>query len=300
MIDNRENNIWTVYIHIVPKSISDYDYDKYYVGITRQSAITRWNNGNGYHNQIFYKAIKKYDWDNIEHYIIAENLTENEAKDFEKILINKLKSNNKYGYNRTDGGDGATGLIMSQESKNKISKSHIGKNNPFYGKTHTKEARIKMSKYRKGNTHKGKTVYQFDLNGNYISKYDSITKASKSLGVLIRDSNIGKHIKNHTPYHDFLWGFDDNIVIIDNILKLNYTYKKRIYSYAKHIYQFDINGTFIKDYLSCKIASKETNVYYSSISKTAKGQQKTAGGYIWKYENDINFDKNGKPFLVEN
>ena len=164
MIDSRENNIWTVYIHIVPKSISDYDYDKYYVGITKQSAIIRWNNGNGYHNQIFYKAIKKYGWDNIEHHIIAEHLTESEAKEFEKILINKLKSNvkYKYGYNRTDGGDGATGIIMSQESKNKISKSHIGKNNPFYGKTHTKEARIKMSKSRTGNKHKGKKVYQFD------------------------------------------------------------------------------------------------------------------------------------------
>ena len=37
MIDNRENNVWTVYVHIVPKEISDYDYDKYYVGITGQT-----------------------------------------------------------------------------------------------------------------------------------------------------------------------------------------------------------------------------------------------------------------------
>ena len=44
MIDNRENNIWTVYIHIVPKSISGYDYDKYYVGITSKPVEKRWKN----------------------------------------------------------------------------------------------------------------------------------------------------------------------------------------------------------------------------------------------------------------
>lgn len=41
MIDSRENNVWTVYVHIIPKEISDYDYDKYYVGITGQTVERR-------------------------------------------------------------------------------------------------------------------------------------------------------------------------------------------------------------------------------------------------------------------
>ena len=45
MIDNRENNIWTVYVHIVPKTITEYNYDKYYVGITSQFPVEkRWKN----------------------------------------------------------------------------------------------------------------------------------------------------------------------------------------------------------------------------------------------------------------
>lgn len=36
MIDYREDAKWTVYIHIVPKELSGYDWDKYYVGITKQ------------------------------------------------------------------------------------------------------------------------------------------------------------------------------------------------------------------------------------------------------------------------
>jgi len=58
MIDNRENNKWIVYVHIVPKEISDYDYDKYYVGITGQTIERRWReNGAGYYTQPFYKEI---------------------------------------------------------------------------------------------------------------------------------------------------------------------------------------------------------------------------------------------------
>lgn len=47
MIDNRENNHWTVYVHIIPKELSGYDWDKYYVGITSQLPSKRWKNGSG-------------------------------------------------------------------------------------------------------------------------------------------------------------------------------------------------------------------------------------------------------------
>ena len=103
-IDYREDNRWTVYVHIVPKSLSGYDWDKYYVGITSNKVNERWQNGEGYKTQFFYRAIQKYGWNNIQHEIIAEHLTENEAKNMEKILILKLKSYiDKYGYNATFG-----------------------------------------------------------------------------------------------------------------------------------------------------------------------------------------------------
>ena len=55
MIDNRENNVWTVYVHIVPQSITEYDYDKYYVGITSRTVDFRWKkDGYGYVAQNFF------------------------------------------------------------------------------------------------------------------------------------------------------------------------------------------------------------------------------------------------------
>lgn len=55
MVDCREDAKWTVYMHIVPKELSGYDHDKYYVGITSQEPKRRWGNGYGYHGRVFYK-----------------------------------------------------------------------------------------------------------------------------------------------------------------------------------------------------------------------------------------------------
>ena len=105
LIDYREDNKWTVYIHIVPKEISGYEWDKYYVGVTSKSTKERWRDGKGYNGQLFGRAIDKYSWDKIKHEIIASNLTQSEASELEKQLIKTLHSNsNKYGYNIQTGG----------------------------------------------------------------------------------------------------------------------------------------------------------------------------------------------------
>lgn len=94
-----------LYIHIVPKEINSYGHDKYYVGITSRHPKIRWMNGLGYKTQMFYRAIEKYGWNNIEHKIIASDLSQTEAEELEKEIILYLKSNQpEYGYNIASGG----------------------------------------------------------------------------------------------------------------------------------------------------------------------------------------------------
>ena len=89
--------MWTVYMHICPDN-------KKYIGITSLIPEDRWKNGNGYFEQYFYKAIKKYGWDNIQHIILADGLTEDEAYEMEEYYIHKHKTlYAKHGYNITFG-----------------------------------------------------------------------------------------------------------------------------------------------------------------------------------------------------
>ena len=105
--------------------------------------------------------------------IIKKNLTEQEAKDLEIELIAKhgrLDIGEGYLLNRTAGGEGTNGYIlseetrrklseaqkgkkMSEESKRKMSEAHKGIKNPNFGKPHSKEHRRKISESGKGRIH---------------------------------------------------------------------------------------------------------------------------------------------------
>lgn len=117
------NNKYVVYIHICPNN-------KKYIGITScKNPNRRWQSGKGYvGSKYFYNAINKYGWENIEHIIMAENLTEIEAKQMEVNLIYINKSNNrKYGYNISIGGESACGILPTEETRRKISENRKGK-----------------------------------------------------------------------------------------------------------------------------------------------------------------------------
>lgn len=98
-IHNIGKGIWSVYKHTSPSG-------KLYIGITSKEPKKRWGkNGIHYKGQAFYNAIVKYGWDNIEHEVICNNITEFEAKEMEKELIKKFNSMDwRYGYNCTRGG----------------------------------------------------------------------------------------------------------------------------------------------------------------------------------------------------
>lgn len=137
----NENN-YTVYMH--KNKINS----KVYIGITKQKPKYRWNDGNGYKTQIFYKAIQKYGWNNFEHYILFQHLTKEEAEKKEIELIAEYKSNQKkYGYNIENGGHIQ---CVSEQTKEKLRQTHKGENAYWYGKRLSEETKEKLSKAHKG------------------------------------------------------------------------------------------------------------------------------------------------------
>lgn len=175
---------YTVYKHISPSG-------KVYIGITKRKPEYRWNKGKGYRKDqlLFYRAIKKYGWDNFTHEILYTGLSEKDAKNIEISLIRQYKSL-EMSYNITDGGDGGRGLHnkrkkMSDETKLKMSKSRkgllVGNKNPMYGRHETNPAYGKFGKEHPAS----KKVYQYDLLGNFIKEWDCLSDVQRHLNILV-------------------------------------------------------------------------------------------------------------------
>lgn len=119
---------------------------KLYFGITSTSLDMRFRNGRGYKKQVFYRAIKKYGWDNFNHIIILDNLEHDIACECEKFLIKKYKTNDSnFGYNITEGGEGNTSS-PSDESILKHSLATRGEKHWHYGQHWDEEIKQKMRK----------------------------------------------------------------------------------------------------------------------------------------------------------
>ena len=101
---------------------------KVYIGITScDDPNKRWQDGYGYYEQPFiYNAIQKYGWYNVEHEILFDSLTWEEAKQKEIELIASYKSNDReFGYNLTCGGEGQLGRVWTEEQKKNLSQSKL-------------------------------------------------------------------------------------------------------------------------------------------------------------------------------
>ena len=184
-----EEKKWCVYIH--RNKINN----KAYIGITSQSPNIRWKQGKGYYDcSYFYNAIKKYGWDNFEHIIWDENLTQNEAFHLERLLIGLFNTTNSdYGYNLSTGGQvGPIGVRRSEETKEKLRKLNLGENNPNYGLKRSEETKKRMRDAMIGisKTYKNESgnplkvpIIQYTLDGEYVCEFSYAKEAYNKTGI---------------------------------------------------------------------------------------------------------------------
>lgn len=257
----EKKNIYTVYMHITPSN-------KKYIGITSLFPNKRWQNGFGYRGQVFFNAIEKYGWNNIQHIIIKQNLTLKEAAQLEIDLIQKYKTtNSNFGYNVTPGGDKSTlGYKHTIETKDKIAKKarerfsdktnhpsygihRIGKDAPRYGAKLTQETKDKISKNHADMSGKNNPFYH--------KKHSEESKRK------IAKAHLGKNFLTDET----------------KIKMVNASKKKR----CKPIYCITNNTV----YAGASDAGRILNLNSTNITAVCKGKQHTSGGYLFEYY-DIN------------
>lgn len=148
---------------------------KKYIGMSTDYK-RRWKNHNKYlnkgkhHNIYLQRSWNKYGKENFEFKILEDNIKEENLSDREIYWIDYYNTFEGEGYNLTKGGEGMLGCEFSEKTKRKISNALIGrafteehkrnlienhpdvsgKNNYFYGKSHTEESKRKMSKEKLG------------------------------------------------------------------------------------------------------------------------------------------------------
>ena len=161
----------------------------------------RWNNGIGYHAAPFYKEIKRVGWHNIKHEILYSNLTVEQACDLEKIVIADFDSANpEKGYNIQKGG-GYNGR-HTEETKKKISQSESLK---YKSPEHRKH----LSESKQGTKHpQARPVYQYDIDGRFLKKWDYMNEAAKALGASRGAISAVCH-GHQKRASGFIWSYED-------------------------------------------------------------------------------------------
>lgn len=122
------------------------------------------------------------------------------------------------------------------------------------------------------NHNSSKPVLQYDLNGNFIKKWDCQSDVSRAFASGSFTYCIDKPNKTFKGYmwRSFNGKIKPQIEPCNNILL----------PYA--VDQYDLNGNFIQTWSKSATAAEELGVSAKGIRDCCIGRQKTCGGYIWK------------------
>lgn len=218
-----------------------------------------------------YGAIQKYGWENFD-----KNWYECPDDDLDKheeLMVEVLGTLAPGGYNLREGG-GSCGKL-SEETKRKISESNTGK-------TPSEETRQKMSDAQRG-----------EKNHNYGMPKSEETKQKMSeaqqgdkgywYGTTLGDETRQK-------ISEALIGITRSEETKQKMSEAqrgekNYWYGKtgEKHPTSKKVYQYDLDGNFVRSFGSCEEAGRHLKKDGTNIGACARGKHKTAYDFKWSY-----------------
>ena len=274
-----------IYGHYCTKS------GKWYCGKTvkLENPYIRWGfQGHNYSDGRFAKAIKKYGWENFEHFILGVYPIE-KLSEMEEFWISE-KDSYKNGYNSTEGGDivDMLGKHHSEETKSKIGAAN--------GR--------KVSRFKKDPLSKNNFIFD--------KEYISAAEAARDIGVYGNGQIISCCKGRRKSAKGFIWRYSDEIsrdtiITLDYRSTVSYGMKNKNHKAesilkireantklkGRAILKLTLDGNIVEKYPSINDACRINNYStHSGISKCIRGTARTAYGFRWKYEEDFNSENN--------
>lgn len=219
---------------------------KSYIGQTFRTIDERF----GEHQQkgsqclAIFNAIQKYGWDNFDKEWYE--CPDDDLNKHEELMVEVLGTLAPGGYNLKGGGNNGK---LSEETKKKIGLSHRGDKCYMYGKPHGEETRQKMSEAQRGEkSHMYGTTRSEEIKQK-ISKTKLGTKMSE--GTKQKMSKAKKGERNHK---------------------------------SKRVYQYDLEGKLLGSFGTSGEAGEHLKKKDGSkIRACARGESKTAYGFVWTH-----------------
>lgn len=240
---------------------------KQYIGQTKKTVEHRWKehiNETVREDYKFHRAIRKYGEENFLIEVVIEisspNKEELKAKlDYIERRLIKRFDTRRNGYNSTDGGDGCYGLTITEETREKLRLSHLGKpvlesTRKKIGKAHRGMKRSKETCERIRLSHLG------EKNPLYGKKHSEEHRKKISESMKGHKNTLGKKFSKETRRKMSL---------------------ARGYS---EIYQFTLDGKFLKEWISITEIKRKIKVNRVSLRNCIINSLPYKG-YIWKFKN---------------
>lgn len=198
------------------------------------------------------------------------------------VYVNSLKKNDRYGLPaaiRKYGSNNFKRIVLyvypytdegCDEAYSKeaelVTKEYVNRNDTYNrtigGVGVMRDAEVKLNK----------PIAQYDLNGKFIRKWESISDAERSTNI----TSIQANIYGKSKYAgDYQWRFYNNEDNIDPVL-------------LHKVYQFDLSGKLINIWNSANDASKifeNHSSARSAIINNCKNITRKALGFYWSYSN---------------
>lgn len=244
-----------------------------YIGQTSKDPNIRWSThkstikcGRGC-CPILKNAVNKYGIDNFKFEVLIICFDEDLCK-YEKEYIKRYNTVTPYGYNANEGGQ-VGGMFKGKHHSEETKKILSEKSKKLYENNEARKRHGELVKDALQKSEKWKKAIQdgkIKENGKRKIGSKTSEEVKKKISESVKkyfsgDDNKESHYKHHS----------------DIMMK----------AIGKKVLQYTTENIFLKEYPCIAEAARQTSITRRNIQNNVTNRSKTAGGFIWKYANNI-------------